>query len=140
MPFELSDLITRRMRTVEIPVTETECLTVRYSPDAMTPLVWANLQGWVRANAEKDADPFEVARYVIVPLVRTWDITVEGEPYAITVENVVALGLPLVAAISDALMRDFNAGRDMAGPKERSGAPSSAPDIPAPVSPIGTSG
>lgn len=139
MPFELSDLIAKRVRTVTIPVTETEGLAVRYSPDAMTPAVWARLQGWVREQAEQTADPFDVARYVIVPLVRDWDLTVDGEPYPVTVENVVNLGLPLVAAISAKLMADFNEGRDMSGPKGGSGAPSSTPSFPAPPSPTGTS-
>lgn len=139
MPFELSDLITKRVRTVEIPVTETESLAVRYSPDAMTPRVWADLQAWVRANAEREADPFDVAAYVIVPLVRGWDLTADGVPYPVTVEHVVALGLPLVAAISGALMADFNTGRDTRDAKKGSGAPSSTPDIPAPDSPTGTS-
>ena len=139
MPFELVDLITKRERTVAIPVTATDDLAVRYSPDAMTPAVWANLQSWVKANAEKEADPFDVAAYVIVPLVRGWDLTVEGAPYAITVENVVALGLPLVAAISSALLADFHAGRDTRDAKKGSDGPSSPPDIPAPGSPTGTS-
>jgi len=139
MPFELSDLITKRVRTVAITVTADETFAVRYSPDAMTPDVWANLQGWVKANADQDADPFAVATYVIVPLVKGWDLTVEGQPYPVTIENVVGLGLPLVAAIAGALMTDFNRGRDMSGPKEPSGVPSSSPTIPAPDSPIGTS-
>ena len=112
---------------------------MRYSPDAMTPDVWGNLQTWVKANAEQDADPFAVATYVIVPLVKGWDLTVDGEPYPVTVENVVGLGLPLVAAIAGALMTDFNSGRDMSGPKGPSVAPSSSPTTPAPDSLIGTS-
>lgn len=139
MPYELSDLIARRVRTVEIAVTETESLSVRYSPDAMTPEVWARLQGWVKASADKDADPFEVAEYVIAPLLKSWDITVDGEPYPITPEHIAALGLPLVGALSAALMADFNGLRDMTGPKGRSVALSSVPSTPAADSPTGTS-
>ena len=137
MPFELSDLITKRVRTVAIPVTADETFAVRYSPDAMTPDVWANLQGWVKANADQDADPFAVATYVIVPLVKGWDLTVEGQPYPVTIENVVGLGLPLVAAIAGALKPIDEDDRE--GAKEPSGVPSSSPTIPAPDSPIGTS-
>jgi len=139
MPFELSDLITKRVRTVAIPVTADETFAVRYSPDAMTPDVWSNLQGWVKANADQEADPFAVATYVIVPLVKGWDLTSGGEPYPVTVENVVALGLPLVAAIAGAIMTDFNDARDTRDAKKGSGAPSSSPTIPAPDSLIGTS-
>lgn len=139
MPYELSDLIAKRVRTVHVPIVDDETLAVRYSPDAMTPEVWARLQGWVKANAEKDADPFEVAEYVIEPLVSGWDITTDGEPYAVTRDNIVALGLPLVAAISGALMTDFNNLRDMSGPKGRSNGHSSPQSIQPADSLIGTS-
>lgn len=139
MPWELSALIEKRKRTVEIPVTADDTLAVTYSPDAMTPDVWAKLQGWVTSNREADADPFDVATYVIVPLIKGWDLTVDGAPYPISVENVVALGLPLVAAISGALMTDFNEVRDTRDEKKGSRGGSSSPSSPAPGSLIGTS-
>jgi hypothetical protein len=150
MPYELSDLISKRVRTVDIDATGdgATVLHVRYSPDAMTPTVWARLQAWVQARGDEQADPFEAAEYVLEPLVRGFSVTEggrtepltrDGKPFPATAEAIAGMGLDLLRAISAAVMADFNGVRNTSGPKGPSGAPSSAPSTPPAASPIGTS-
>ena len=112
-PIEFADLVAKRLRTVEIPVTADESITVKWSPDAMTPEVFANLRSAQTAGA--GSDPFQVAATVIVPLVREWSIQQGGTMYPIETEPVGKLGLALNMAISRALNNDFVASLNPEG-------------------------
>ena len=98
---ELSDLFARRVQTVKIQITEEagDTFSVTYKPDAFTKKLQADLA----------VAPSEDAMAVLLTgLIQKWDLTVGGEPYAVTAENLEALGLPLMTTISSVLMDDFN--------------------------------
>ena len=120
MPIELNDLILKRERTLNVPVTAggDETIAVRWNPARMTRETFARLQEWQK-DTEK-SDPFEVAEYLICPLVTGWEITEGGKPYPVNVENVAALGLDLVVRIAAALNEDYAVAADA---KKGSAAP-----------------
>lgn len=119
MPVELNDLILKRERTIRVPINDDpkDDLVIRWNPTLMTKETYARLQAWQRD--ETKTDPFEIAEYLIVPLVTGWDITVNGKPHPLNVETVAALGLDLVGHIGRALSADYAVASDT---KKDSGA------------------
>lgn len=104
---DLADLFAKRVRTVEIAVTDTESITVTYKPDALN----KKLQAAIAAAANEDA-----AAVLMVNLLTAWDLTKDGEPYAINVENLEDLGLPLLVTIAAIVQEDFNKNVQMGKP------------------------
>ena len=132
MTVELQDLFMQRMKKV---VVGDNLFTIWVSPDKFTKHVVFRIQ-----ELTKGTDPFAIAEEIIVPLVAKWDLTVNGEPYEITRENVADLGLDLEFEIIDAIDAaiDFSGkvlGRSRRGSDDGSSTTSSLP----PPSPIGTS-
>lgn len=99
---ELADLLRRRVRTVEVQIGDDtdETFWIKYRPDALTKQLQADLQ------ASEDS---ERTAMLLVSFLVDWSLTVDGEPFAITAENVEALGLPLQMTISAVVWEDFNA-------------------------------
>lgn len=104
-------------RTVQVPINEGETLAVKWSPQNVSPEFWDQMEADSRAavaarekGEQFDRNPFDLATRVLLPLMTWWDLTVEGEPLPITVENIVSFGLPFVMAASDAIQQDFKIG------------------------------
>lgn len=111
MPIELNDLILKRERTLAIPINgEGDTLEIRWNPSHMTPKVYAALQEW-QGDTTK-ANPFDVATYLICPLLTWWDITAGGKMHPITPENVSELGLDFVVLVGTALNADYQLAAD----------------------------
>lgn len=98
---ELSDLFARRVQSVEIQITDEpgDSFTVTYKPDAFTKALQAEL---------KAAEAEDTAALLLVRLIVRWSLTVDGEAYPVTIENLEALGYPLLMAISAVVQADFN--------------------------------
>lgn len=104
MPVELRDLFEKR--TLAVPIkskpdatgAQETYFTVWVSPDKFTKQVVLDIQAVTEGK-----DSFEIAERIIVPLVVRWDLTVDGQPYEITGENVAALGLALEEAVIEAI-------------------------------------
>ena len=77
-----------------------DVFTVTYRPDAFTKELQAKLQA---AEAE------DSAALLMVNLISNWSLTSGGQAYEVTVDNLEALGFPLLGAISNAVMDDFSA-------------------------------
>jgi hypothetical protein len=99
---ELKDLLARRVRTLEIAIGDDtgETFWVKYTPEALTKQLQADLA---------DVDGPDSAAMLLASFIRAWSLTVDGEPYPITQENLQALGLPLLMSISTLVWEDFNA-------------------------------
>lgn len=104
-------------RTVHVPINESETLAIRWSPQNVSETFWDRRMAEAKAAEEAKArgetiarNPFDIAREVVLPLMTWWDLTANGEPYPITVENIVGFGLPFVLAVSDAIQQDFQIG------------------------------
>lgn len=110
-PIEISDLFSRRARRVSIGWGdgEDETFTVGYHPDRYTMEVHARLQ--MMNEASEEATQFDAVAELMVSLLSEWDLTADGAPYPITKENLMALGLPLMGAISEAVQADFTLGK-----------------------------
>lgn len=111
-------------RTLEIPIGDGGVLKIRWSPQNVSPEFWETIKAESKtetaraaANGGKvdwsDLDPFEVVEKIIAPLMSWWDLTVEGELFPITVENIVSFGLPFVGRLSRAIQADFAIGDDV---------------------------
>lgn len=109
--FDIDELFAKRVRTVTIPVTESESIWVKYKPDALD----KKLQAMI-AEAEND----DAAAMLMVELLAEWSLTKGGEPYPITVENLEALGLPIMVTISALVQEDFETNVQMGKAKEPS--------------------
>lgn len=98
---ELADLLKRRVRTVEIDINDGsgETFWVKYKPDALTKDAYAEIQA---------AEGADTAAALLMSFLSGWSLTVGGDPYAITAENLEALGFPLQMAISAVVWKDFN--------------------------------
>lgn len=98
---ELSDFFARRVRTVEIEIGDDtgDTFWVKYKPDALTKKVQAEI------DAAEGVDTFSV---LLETLLAGWSFTVDGEPYAVTRDNLEALGLPALRVISAAVTQDVN--------------------------------
>jgi hypothetical protein len=104
---DLADLFAKRVREVEIQVTDDESIWVKYKPDALN----KKLQAAIAAAESEDA-----AALLMVELLTDWSLTMGGEPYAITVENLEDLGLPLLVTIAAIVQEDFNTNVQMGKP------------------------
>ena len=113
-PIDIGDLFAKRARLVEIGERDDEKFVVGYSPDRYTMEVHARLQ--LMSENKEEAAQFDAVSELMVSLISEWDLTVDGEPYPITKENLMALGLPLVGAISEAVQADFSLGRRTSPP------------------------
>lgn len=99
---ELADLFGRRVRTVAVQFTDDDADTfeVTYSPDVFTKQFQAEM-----AAAESE----DVAALSLHRLLKRWNLTVEGEPWPLTVENVEALGFSLIRLIVGVIQADMTA-------------------------------
>jgi len=128
---DLNDLILKRTRAVYVPLGSDYGITVHWSPDAMSPTVYAGLQ-----DLKNQEDPFQIANLFIAPLTARWELTSAGasnpmkkggNDYPPTAENITELGLIIVKAIGEAINEDFGIAASPEGLKELkgvSGAPS----------------
>jgi hypothetical protein len=105
---DLSDLLVKRTRVVNVDLGDGLGITIRYKPNALTPAIYAGLDAAQNATEAK-ADPFALAGALIVPLLDSWSLTDGGKPYPITAETVSALGIVIVTRLGKELMADLNA-------------------------------
>lgn len=117
-PIDIGDLFAKRARRVSIGWGdgEDEAFTVGYHPDRYTMEVHARLQ------LMNESDGLDAMADLMATLISEWDLTEDGAPYPITKENLMALGLPLMGAISEAVQADFTLGK-------RTGTKSEPPSV-----------
>ena len=114
---ELSDLILKRGRAVNVRLGPDFGIAVRWNPDALTPDVWAAMSAeQERAEAVRkakaagesaDENPFAGIDATLYPLLLGWSLTDKGQPYPLTPDTLKGLGLLICQAINAAIMADF---------------------------------
>lgn len=106
-PIDIGDLFSKRARSLEIAwgEGEDEKFVVSYSPDAYTMEVHARLQ------LMSEQDSLDATADLMATLISGWDLTEGDQPYPITKDNLVRLGLPLLMVISNAVQEDFSLGK-----------------------------
>lgn len=120
MPVKTIDLAAikmKRVRTVVIELAPGEDLEVRYKPDELT----MRLQEEIAEAKDQDS-----AAMLMVKLLCGWNLTVDGAPYPITVDNLHALGLPILLMIATTVQEDFNTNVQL-GKSTSTAPPSDSP-------------
>jgi hypothetical protein len=108
-PVEFADLVARLYRPLTVELGEGAAIRLRWSPDALTPPIFAALSAAFDRTDGEDRDPFGMAAAVICPLVKEWDLTEQGAPYPITPEALADLGIRINTRIMRALYADLMA-------------------------------
>lgn len=101
-------------RKLKVQINQDETLDIKWSPAQLTEEVWDQMaEHFHRApDDDKSVSPFDIARQIVAPLLTWWDLTVDGEPYPITAENIAGFGLGFVMALGAAIQDDFAIGAD----------------------------
>lgn len=97
---DIDALFQRRIRKVEIQIGDgtDDVFAVWYRPDSFT------FEIRDRMNAtENDVERAEA----LSTLIDKWSLTSKGAPYPITIDNLKALGIPLMTAILQVMEHDF---------------------------------
>lgn len=85
--------------TVTVPIGD-ESFTLVYAPSKIN----ADVER-VELEYRRRGETMSALAYCLSEWIVEWDLTEDGQPYEITMENVVALGADVVNVISEALLR-----------------------------------
>lgn len=109
--WDINDLFAKRVRRVEIPIGRgaTETFWVGYSPDAFSPKVFAEFKGAMAGAGDDDTGQVaeDVMAEMSVKLIRSWSLTVGGEPFEVSVDNFKRLGIALMGEMFEAVNTDY---------------------------------